>query len=641
MEKLYTKYFTSCKGVFQGGGCKAIAYIGAYKKAYERGVFFSELAGTSAGSIIASLIAAGAKPNYLEKIVNEINFSDFIKDFKKPNAIVKWCMKALSPKKVHRYCDFFSIQEFIHNYGIFDSRSIEIFVENHLKKLTGLEKTVTFKDLIPDLHIVCADLERHTVKVWNKNNTPSESVAKAVRCSCSIPFFFQPVDNKYVDGGILSNLPSFIFTNEPHYNRILNFKLENDDSYSNILSCSDFIISLIDTIVEGASGIQQSLGVKSFNVSIKIKNINSTDFNKVNKDIIQDLIQRGEKAMDDFLDDELTFISENHHMTRILVNKEQMRSLVSYISLEKQKEIYVSCENTHWCWELFLSLVRWINFGTKVTVFTSPITSINSEYLEEEKARRRMLRAMKVRLIDSNPILVNGYFFEEKKDIWKAIVFKEDIDKMFTANYFNGKIDSVLIKELMLKLKEKISLLTFPKSKMITIKSVNQSEIIELLKSEPIYERANLRFETVKLDELYFMNPYIRALKYKQIDEIYELYNEAKIPPFTSAALYFDQKKSLIGPPVAEKHNDKLYLIEGNTRCVYAYKHGIDRLQILVVYDVETPIPCDTEKTYKISDILISDKKVRGEGRYVDFDYSGYRHIEKSIRPYETYMKEV
>ena len=562
MEKLYTKYFTSCKGVFQGGGCKAIAYIGAYKKAYERGVFFSELAGTSAGSIIASLIAAGAKPNYLEKIVNEINFSDFIKDFKKPNAIVKWCMKALSPKKVHRYCDFFSIQEFIHNYGIFDSRSIEIFVENHLKKLTGLEKTVTFKDLIPDLHIVCADLERHTVKVWNKNNTPSESVAKAVRCSCSIPFFFQPVDNKYVDGGILSNLPSFIFTNEPHYNRILNFKLENDDSYSNILSCSDFIISLIDTIVEGASGIQQSLGVKSFNVSIKIKNINSTDFNKVNKDIIQDLIQRGEKAMDDFLDDELTFISENHHMTRILVNKEQMRSLVSYISLEKQKEIYVSCENTHWCWELFLSLVRWINFGTKVTVFTSPITSINSEYLEEEKARRRMLRAMKVRLIDSNPILVNGYFFEEKKDIWKAIVFKEDIDKMFTANYFNGKIDSVLIKELMLKLKEKISLLTFPKSKMITIKSVNQSEIIELLKSEPIYERANLRFETVKLDELYFMNPYIRALKYKQIDEIYELYNEAKIPPFTSAALYFDQKKSLIGPPVAEKHNDKLYLIE-------------------------------------------------------------------------------
>lgn len=61
-QSKFSKYFNSCKGVFQGGGCKAIAYIGAYKRAYERGVFFSDLAGTSAGAIIATLIAAGAKP---------------------------------------------------------------------------------------------------------------------------------------------------------------------------------------------------------------------------------------------------------------------------------------------------------------------------------------------------------------------------------------------------------------------------------------------------------------------------------------------------------------------------------------------------------------------------------------------------
>lgn len=79
----YTKYFTSCKGVFQGGGCKAIAYVGAYKKAYERGVFFSELAGTSAGSIIAAFIAGGAKPEYLEKVVRNLNFKEFITKYKR------------------------------------------------------------------------------------------------------------------------------------------------------------------------------------------------------------------------------------------------------------------------------------------------------------------------------------------------------------------------------------------------------------------------------------------------------------------------------------------------------------------------------------------------------------------------------
>ena len=64
----YTKYFDNCKAVFQGGGCKAIAYIGAYEEAYARGVFFSELAGTSAGAIIAAFIAAGATPKKLIEI---------------------------------------------------------------------------------------------------------------------------------------------------------------------------------------------------------------------------------------------------------------------------------------------------------------------------------------------------------------------------------------------------------------------------------------------------------------------------------------------------------------------------------------------------------------------------------------------
>lgn len=71
------KYFTNCIAVFQGGGCKAIAYIGAYEKAYQEGVFFSELAGTSAGAVIAALIAAGASPEYMKKIVKELNFNVF------------------------------------------------------------------------------------------------------------------------------------------------------------------------------------------------------------------------------------------------------------------------------------------------------------------------------------------------------------------------------------------------------------------------------------------------------------------------------------------------------------------------------------------------------------------------------------
>ena len=74
----FTKYFDNCKAVFQGGGCKAIAYIGAYEYAYSRGVFFTELAGTSAGAIIAAFIAAGATPDQLIDLVKKTNFTDFV-----------------------------------------------------------------------------------------------------------------------------------------------------------------------------------------------------------------------------------------------------------------------------------------------------------------------------------------------------------------------------------------------------------------------------------------------------------------------------------------------------------------------------------------------------------------------------------
>src|SRR4051812_21355806 len=61
-----TLLFADCVGVFQGGGCRAAAFAGAYTAACERGVHFSEVAGTSAGAMVAALIACGAEPTWVE-----------------------------------------------------------------------------------------------------------------------------------------------------------------------------------------------------------------------------------------------------------------------------------------------------------------------------------------------------------------------------------------------------------------------------------------------------------------------------------------------------------------------------------------------------------------------------------------------
>jgi predicted acylesterase/phospholipase RssA len=46
-------------GIFEGGGAKGLAHVGALKAAENRRINFHGVAGTSAGAIVASLIAAG------------------------------------------------------------------------------------------------------------------------------------------------------------------------------------------------------------------------------------------------------------------------------------------------------------------------------------------------------------------------------------------------------------------------------------------------------------------------------------------------------------------------------------------------------------------------------------------------------
>lgn len=57
--------------VFEGGGAKGAVFVGALKEFYARGCTPRRLIGTSAGAITATLLAAGFKPEELEKAVSE------------------------------------------------------------------------------------------------------------------------------------------------------------------------------------------------------------------------------------------------------------------------------------------------------------------------------------------------------------------------------------------------------------------------------------------------------------------------------------------------------------------------------------------------------------------------------------------
>ncbi len=65
--------------VFEGGGVKGIGLIGAICCFEDYGYEFNMLAGTSAGSIIAALLAVGYTGRELKSIMLELDYNMFFK----------------------------------------------------------------------------------------------------------------------------------------------------------------------------------------------------------------------------------------------------------------------------------------------------------------------------------------------------------------------------------------------------------------------------------------------------------------------------------------------------------------------------------------------------------------------------------
>lgn len=194
-------------GVFEGGGVKGIAFVGAICCLEEAGYEWARLAGTSAGSIIAALLAAGYTGAELKNIIMNINYT-----------------KLLDKSRINYIPGIGKAISLIKDNGIYPG----FFIENWLKGLFETKGKTKFKDIIFEgeskLKIIATDITRREMIIIPDDLTeyginPMEfEIWKAVRMSISIPLFFKPVVLPYkntfsyiVDGGILSNFPVWVF----------------------------------------------------------------------------------------------------------------------------------------------------------------------------------------------------------------------------------------------------------------------------------------------------------------------------------------------------------------------------------------------------------------------------------------------
>lgn len=188
-------------GVFSGGGMKGYALVGAIKAAEDKGYLFKRVAGTSAGSIVAALVAAGLNSQEIYDILINAPRNSFLDASYRTFPIIKWFL-------------------LYWKMGIYKGNAFEKWFTDVL----ATRNIHTFKDIERDsLRIIASDVSNNRIMVIPDDlprygiNPDEFSVAKAVRMSISIPYVFQPVKiNKevFVDGGLLSNFPIWLFEKE-------------------------------------------------------------------------------------------------------------------------------------------------------------------------------------------------------------------------------------------------------------------------------------------------------------------------------------------------------------------------------------------------------------------------------------------
>lgn len=150
-----------------GGGSRGFAHLGALKALEEKGIKPDVFSGTSAGSIVAALLAAKKTPDEIMEIMKDTKISDASKMTLKGNGFAT-----------------------LDNFG---------------KELDEILMGMNFADLEHELYICASNLNTGKAEYINSGN-----IAKAVQASSSIPILFSPVEingQLYVDGGLLDNVP--------------------------------------------------------------------------------------------------------------------------------------------------------------------------------------------------------------------------------------------------------------------------------------------------------------------------------------------------------------------------------------------------------------------------------------------------
>ncbi|WP_100010686.1 patatin-like phospholipase family protein [Lentibacillus sediminis] len=288
-------------GVFSGGGVKAYAFIGVLESLEQKGLKLERAAGTSAGAIMASFVAADYHAEEVKALFYDLELKRF-----------------LDPPKITQWLPFSRWLFLYFQLGLYKGDRLEKWLQVQLGKKgvhtfadlkTGYLKVVVSDLSLGKLVVIPDDLER----IYQIN--PREfSVAKAVRMSAGFPYFFMPGKimgaNGYksiiVDGGLLSNFPLWLFArkNAKDDRPVLGIKLtenmEEERRPQSISNAFDLFHALFSTMKQAHDTRYISTTDQPHIMFVPVEKTETMDF-QLNEERRVELIQSGRETADRFL----------------------------------------------------------------------------------------------------------------------------------------------------------------------------------------------------------------------------------------------------------------------------------------------------------------------------------------------------
>jgi NTE family protein len=184
-----------------GGGARAAASIGVLKVLAEEGIPVSAVSGTSMGSMIGGLYAAGYSPAEIENIFLANDWNDIFKDTPS-RAFLTQEQKEAGSRYLLEFLYYRA--RFLPPMGLSAGQKLANLLT--AKTLAAsFEADLDFNRLKIPFRAVAADLETGELVVLDHG-----LLHEAMRASSAIPLVFQPVEIQgriLIDGGTVNNLP--------------------------------------------------------------------------------------------------------------------------------------------------------------------------------------------------------------------------------------------------------------------------------------------------------------------------------------------------------------------------------------------------------------------------------------------------